>query len=134
MIWLTPPTPVSKLSLFVSLSVCRRWSILTEEGGGWGWGRSQIIKLRESLVLYKCSILSENECLSMILRRSEVKSRMHPQLFLSLNSIIIYFIMFYLGPVNSVNIRTEFTVGGGGGGGPKKKILSKKMNHVRPPK
>ncbi len=63
------PTPssqlsLSKLSLFLSLPVCRRSSLLT--GGGRGWGRSQIIWPQESLALYKsfntlclrpCSIL-----------------------------------------------------------------------------
>ncbi len=46
------PTPVSKLSLFLSLPVCRRSSLLTGEGGR-GWERSQIIRRRESLVIYK---------------------------------------------------------------------------------
>jgi hypothetical protein len=50
---LTPSPPaVSKLSLFLSLPVCRRLSIITGEGGG-RWGRSQIIRRRESLVLHK---------------------------------------------------------------------------------
>jgi hypothetical protein len=39
-------SPVSRLSLFLSLPVCRRSSLLT--GGGGAWGRRQ----RESLVLY----------------------------------------------------------------------------------
>jgi hypothetical protein len=43
-------SPVSKLSLFLSLPVCRRSSLLTEKGGR---GRSQIMGRRESLVLYK---------------------------------------------------------------------------------
>jgi hypothetical protein len=41
-IWLLPPTSppflVSKLSLFLSLPVCRRSSLLTEGGGGGGGG------------------------------------------------------------------------------------------------
>jgi hypothetical protein len=32
MIWLLPPSPVSKLSLFLGLPVCRRSSLLTGEG------------------------------------------------------------------------------------------------------
>ncbi len=47
-----PPSPVSKLSLFLSLPVCRRSSLLMGDGGGggrMGWGRSQIIWRRESL-------------------------------------------------------------------------------------
>ena len=44
---LLPPSPVSKLSLFLSLFVCRRSSLMTGEGG------SQIIRRRECLVLYK---------------------------------------------------------------------------------
>jgi hypothetical protein len=55
MIWLLPHQlhpPASILSLFLSLPVCRRSSLLTGEGGR-GWGRSQIIRRRESLVLYK---------------------------------------------------------------------------------
>ncbi len=47
-----PPSPVRKLPLFLSLPMCRRSSLLMEEGGT-GWGRSQIIGLRESMVLYK---------------------------------------------------------------------------------
>jgi hypothetical protein len=42
--------PVSKLSLFLSLSVCRRTRAFWLERG---WERSQIIRRRESLVLYK---------------------------------------------------------------------------------
>jgi len=45
-----PPSPVSKLSLFLNLLVCRRLSLQTGEGG---WGRSQIIRRRQGLVLYK---------------------------------------------------------------------------------
>ncbi len=45
-----PPSPVSKVTLFLSLSVCRRSSLLTEEGGG-GWSR--IIRPQESLALHK---------------------------------------------------------------------------------
>jgi hypothetical protein len=44
------PSPVSKLSLFLSLHVCRPPSLLTGDGG---WGRSQIVRPRESLGLYK---------------------------------------------------------------------------------
>ncbi len=40
LIWFLPPppplSPVSKLSLFLSLSVCRRWSLLTNRGEGVG--------------------------------------------------------------------------------------------------
>ncbi len=35
---LPPPSPSSKLSLFLSLPLFRRSSILTGEGGGGGWG------------------------------------------------------------------------------------------------
>jgi hypothetical protein len=54
MIWLLPhPLPVNKLPLFHSLSVCRRSSLLTGEGGtGCGRRRSQVIRRRENLVLY----------------------------------------------------------------------------------
>jgi hypothetical protein len=46
MIWLLTPSPVSMLSLFLSLPVCRRSSLLMrEEGRGWRWGRSQILIL-----------------------------------------------------------------------------------------
>jgi hypothetical protein len=49
-----PPPFVSKSSLFISRHVCRRSSLLTGEGGGGrGWGRSQIVRLRERLALYK---------------------------------------------------------------------------------
>ncbi len=48
------PPSVSKLSLFLRLPVSRRSSLLTGDGrGGRGWGRSQILRRRESLVLYK---------------------------------------------------------------------------------
>jgi hypothetical protein len=39
----SPPFPVTKLSLFLSLPVCRRLSLLTGVGRR-GWGRSQIIQ------------------------------------------------------------------------------------------
>ncbi len=57
MIWLfahsLPPSAVSKWSLFLSLPhVCRRSSLLTGEGR-MGWARSQIIRPRESLAIYK---------------------------------------------------------------------------------
>ncbi len=45
------PSPVSKLPLFLSLPMCRRSSLLTEEGRGWMWRR--IIQPQESLALYK---------------------------------------------------------------------------------
>jgi hypothetical protein len=48
----SPPSPVSKLSLFLRIPVCRRSSLLTGEGRR-GWGRSQIIRRRESHVLYE---------------------------------------------------------------------------------
>ncbi len=54
-IWLhphPPPYPVGQLSLFLSLPVRRMSRLLAGEDGR-GWGRSQIIRLRESLVLYK---------------------------------------------------------------------------------
>ncbi len=46
MIWLLPPIPFSKFSLFLSLSVCFQSSSLTEEGEG----RSQITRRRGGLV------------------------------------------------------------------------------------
>ncbi len=45
-----PPFSVSKLSLFLILPVCRRSISLMV---GTGWGRSRIIRRRESLVLFK---------------------------------------------------------------------------------
>jgi hypothetical protein len=45
---LPPPPVVSLLNLYV----CRRSSLLTGEWGR-GWGRSQIIRRRENLVLYE---------------------------------------------------------------------------------
>ncbi len=52
----SPPPPVSKLYLFLSLSVCQRSSLL--KGVGVVRGGSQIIRSRESLVLYNNLILS----------------------------------------------------------------------------
>ncbi len=46
----TPPLPSVRLSLFRSLPVCRRPSLLTREGDK-GWPKSQIIRPRESMVL-----------------------------------------------------------------------------------
>jgi hypothetical protein len=46
-----PPTATLPSSLFLSLPGCRRSSLLIREG--WGWWRSQIIRPRESLLLYK---------------------------------------------------------------------------------
>jgi hypothetical protein len=52
-IWLLSPPPLfSPVSLFLSLPVCRRSSLLMGDGG-WGWGRTQILRRRQSLVLYK---------------------------------------------------------------------------------
>ncbi len=48
---LPSPCPLSKVSLFLSLPVCRRSSLLTGENGR-GRRRSQIIRRQESLVLY----------------------------------------------------------------------------------
>jgi hypothetical protein len=48
--YLTSPSPVSNLSLFLSRSVCRWWSI-----DGWGrrgWAGRRIIRPRESMALY----------------------------------------------------------------------------------
>ena len=50
------PSTASKLSLFLSLSVCRRSSCFDEREGR-GWTRSQIKRRRDSLVLYNRSIL-----------------------------------------------------------------------------
>jgi hypothetical protein len=47
------PLPISKLSLFLGLPVCRPSSLLTGEGRERGWARNQIIRPRESLALYK---------------------------------------------------------------------------------
>jgi hypothetical protein len=47
-----PSSPVSKLSLFLSLPVCRRSSLLTGDGGR-GQALSRIIGQQESLALYK---------------------------------------------------------------------------------
>ncbi len=49
-----PPSPVSNMSLFLSLPVCRLSSLLTEEGGGTGWARSQrqVIWPRRTLAIY----------------------------------------------------------------------------------
>ncbi len=47
-----PPSTISKLSLFLILTVCRPLSLIGKRGGGRGGGRSQIIQQRESLVLY----------------------------------------------------------------------------------
>ncbi len=47
-----PPLTLSNLSLLHSLSVCRRSSLPTGGGGRW-WRRSQSIRRRDSLVLYK---------------------------------------------------------------------------------
>ncbi len=57
-----PPAPVSKLERRHTGSLRKRDNLLTGEGGR-GWGRSQIIRQRESLVLYKsfnilCPLLS----------------------------------------------------------------------------
>ncbi len=48
-----PPSPISKLTLFLSLPVCRQTSLLVMRGVRRGWGRSQIIQPWDSLVLYK---------------------------------------------------------------------------------
>ncbi len=48
-----PPPPVSTLSLFLSLIVCRQSSMPDGRGGRRGWARSQIIRRQEILVLYK---------------------------------------------------------------------------------
>ncbi len=56
-----PPSPVSKLSLFLRFPVCRRSSLLTGEGGRrWAW--SQIIQPRGSLALYIFNTLWGEGC------------------------------------------------------------------------
>ncbi len=49
----SPPHPVSNLSLFLSLSVLRRSSLLSGERRGGCGGGAKIIRRRENLVLYK---------------------------------------------------------------------------------
>jgi|688.fasta_scaffold718825_1 cellulose synthase/poly-beta-1,6-N-acetylglucosamine synthase-like glycosyltransferase len=52
-IWLqATPSPVSKLSLSLSLPECRPSSLLKGERGR-RWGRSQIIRRRRNMALYK---------------------------------------------------------------------------------
>ncbi len=48
-----PPSSVSKLSVFLSLPVSRRSSLLPGEGGRWGRAWSQIIRPQDSLALNK---------------------------------------------------------------------------------
>jgi hypothetical protein len=58
MIWLLPPSPPFSRQQVVSLSqssCVSPSSLLTGEGGDGGWGRSKIIRRRESLVLLKGS-------------------------------------------------------------------------------
>jgi hypothetical protein len=50
-----PHSLVSELSLFLSIPVCRRSSWMTGEGRQ-VWGRNQIIRRRESHVLYRSFI------------------------------------------------------------------------------
>ena len=53
-IWLLPhshPLPPSKLSLFLRLPECRQSSLQMGDRGR-GWGKSQIIRRRESLVIH----------------------------------------------------------------------------------
>ncbi len=62
MIWpLTPPPlpPVSELSLFLSLPVCRRSSLLTEERGEGGGGGAKSYASEEALSSINHLILSE---------------------------------------------------------------------------
>ncbi len=69
MIWLLShtPSPVSNLSLF-NQSSCVSLVELTDGRGRRGWGKSQIIRQRESLVLYKSfntlclSALNDTRC------------------------------------------------------------------------
>ncbi len=53
------PPVVSKMSLFLSLPVCGRRAYWRERWVGDGWGRSEVILQRESLVFYNLSIFSE---------------------------------------------------------------------------
>ncbi len=46
------PSPVSNLSFFLSLPVCRRSSLLRGQGGGRGWAWSRITWPHKSLALY----------------------------------------------------------------------------------
>ncbi len=53
-VWLPcTPSPVSNLSLFLSLPRCPQSSLLLGEVGWEGWARSWIIRRRESLAFYK---------------------------------------------------------------------------------
>ncbi len=58
MIWLLPPSPSHQQVVSLSQSSCVSLVKLSDGRGGRGWGRSQIIWQRESLVLYKSFILS----------------------------------------------------------------------------
>jgi hypothetical protein len=62
---LSPPAPVSKFSLFRSLPVCRRSSLLTvTEERGWGcMGEKPSLGRRESLILYNHLHSGNRECM-----------------------------------------------------------------------
>jgi hypothetical protein len=90
-VWLGPsPTlsPISKLSLFLSLPLCRRSSLLT---GVWGEGRrSQIIQQRESLLLYKSfTTLSPTvNCITVCWEKSQlIQQRESLVLYKSFNTL-----------------------------------------------
>ncbi len=81
-----PPFPVSKLD---TKRLIKRDNVLTGDGGGsreWGRARSQIIRQRKSLVLYKSSnfVLSDNNPMGRgknITANSETEARMLARLF-----------------------------------------------------
>ncbi len=69
----SPSPPVRKLSLLLSLPLCRRSSLLREKG----WVRSQLIRRRESLALSK----SFNTLWVHISHKHHCSASQHVQLF-----------------------------------------------------
>ncbi len=80
MIWLAPwpslpISPVSKLDRRHTWRIRKRDNLV--RGGGMGWERSQIIQRRESLVLYKYSILSALASMPCLFLSPSLRDKAH---------------------------------------------------------
>jgi hypothetical protein len=75
-----PPSPVSKLSRFLSLPVCRRSSILTGEGGGGREeaesfdGKKACSSMDNSILFGYTDYTLRNRCVFLKVDRDEMKT------------------------------------------------------------
>jgi hypothetical protein len=99
MIWLPPPSAANKLSLLLSLPVCRRSSFLTgverggRGGGGGGGGGAKSYDSEKALSSVNHSILSDSDAFSPLMKVHGMPA-LGPLLYLLPSLILACFKMF----------------------------------------